>query len=112
MGIEVSIDSSAKYPNGGYLVTVKYPDGLLTGKTVIATDTLSDGATLQFTASVSGGTQKVEGVTTIIVDSENSFRIIREIGTKLDIGYVFEPHRVVRQEFPESGPVKETQVLP
>lgn len=113
MGVTLSVDTTVKYPNGGSLVEVKYPEGLLTGKEVLSSDTLEDGAVMQITAPVTAGSQGVSGATSIIVLSATSFRVVREIEGRVDVSYIFEPHKAVRQDFDyDTGHVTTTQVLP
>lgn len=111
MGVTVIVDSSVMYPNGGKLVTVRYPKGLLTGEAVISTDTLESGTIMHMTGLVSGGSQQVAGATKIIPLSGNSFRVVREVGGKEDIAYVFEKHRATRF-YEEDKKIIVEQVLP
>ena len=115
MGVVISYDTTALFENGGKSLTVSYPEGAF-GKNTPAfpnadpNDTTKGDKIFVSFGNITSGEQSVSGATKIVVLSDTSFKVIREIDGKTDASYIFYKDKAIRHE--ANGEIVDTQLLP
>ena len=112
--LQLVVDTSAHYPNGGKRIVVEYPkDAFVKTADEVALGAAKVGdRTLDVSAQVSSGHQDVNGATEISA-TDTSIIITRKIPDYMTTVYIFTKNKAVRYEVDTAGKRSENvQVLP